>query len=1816
MAERTVRVILTGDASQLVAAANSARFALRELGNTNTSGATRGLRDTGQAATGAARETSTAMGQIRGAIMSQVAIGNIAAMGVIGAFRAIKGAITDTLQIGMDYQNTLLNLGAVTRSSGDVMVQVAAKARELGRDITIPGASAADAARAMNELAKGGMNVSNAMVAAKGTLQLAAAAGLDAGRAAEIQVNAMNAFRLSADQAGHVADVLVNTASAASGEVSDFAFGLQAAGATAHSFGISLEDTNAMLGLFAKNSIKGEEGGTLLKTMLVRLATAHGPAAGALKDLGVTAYDSSGNFEGMRAVTVQLAEAQKNMTQEAFNAATGIAFGTRGIKGATIAAFEGAQGWDTMRGAMDRTGSASDIAAAKMSGLWGSFENFKNQLQEIQIQVFSSFAPALTDFVNNTASAFPTIMENAGGAIAGVASKAGEFLSPLIDGVKDLAVRVAPYVMSFATTVKDGIDTALNAVAPFGAKLAELFDNVKNSGVMDALGIALVGVGHAFEGVMNALGPILSVAGGVLDFFSNLPGPVNDVVLALGAAILLKAPLNALFTQMIAGYTRVGVTALAGAAAVRSAGGIMAFSLETAKTAAKGLWAAIGGWPGAIIMGIVGAFTLLSGSFGDTKRTAQSAKDGVDGLIQSLRESKGLIDDNVRASALAAIKAQQWGKDSSNLADYSDRLGVSLTKQVDGIVGVAGATEDMANAYNNARAALQSKLDVENLAAADSHNAGARQRASDLQNEIKILDEQHAAYVQLQGQSAGAKQAAEDETAAVQGAAGAANAATPATAAMAQAQLDFNSAAAGGVDPTTNMNDALKGYKDAANAADTAGQFLWATMEEMAGGQISAEQATRLQAAAVREIGAAFRDHADAVQKVDDAQSKLDLVSSHLGTTLDGQAVSESNLAVTQADVDAATRALADAKDAETTASDKQFDANVKAAQAGLDAAGAAYAHKAALGDLKGATDDAAAATQTARDQFIKAQTDLGMTAEDAGHLADQYHLIPSEVVTNLQAEGFDTAISKAQDLNTKLDALNNKTIHYTAIGTEVYQYQTAPTGPGNANIADHADGGWITKGTGPRTDDVPINASKGEFIVNAASASRNRGLLEAINGGRLGFADGGVVPGAAATGATADVAVSSAVTVPDVAAIQAAWDLIAKAVADAWASVIQPALLALSVQNAATSAEILALRDVSVVPAWDGIGASVSTTTNAVLLPTYDSLNAGTTATGATWQSLLDATVTPVWAGISNAIQVSWAGTVSPVYDMLNAGSNNAGQQFLNLAGTTDNAWQRIGSTISGVYSGNIVPAWDGVQGFSNATGDFFGGVQSGMSAAKDQIVSDLGEITTEINKFFDMVDGKTAGTPGATATASVTPTFADGGLITMGTGPRTDDVHIRASKGEYVVNAASTAKHRDALDAINYGGAFADGGVVGEKISGNIQEKIQAGALAALDAVVTKTLAAFPQTYAGFSGPAPAGARGEFLKAILSKQGTEYVWGAAGPDVFDCSGLMSWGLEQAGVGKGRLTAEGFNSGWPHIPNPKPGDMVTFDTGRLPGQAGHIGAVLDPNAGTMMHTDGAGPARISDFRSRSGLLGFVDPIGGEYTTVPQDDSKGDPPASGQLAAIIKKIQSGGTGAAPAVSYTATGGVEQWRDEVLFSLAFLGESASLANAVLNQVRTESSGNPNAINLTDSNAMKGTPSKGLVQVIDPTFRSYALAPYNQNIWDPISNLIAGENYARHQYGSIAAGMQGHAYDTGGVWPTGTAGWNTTGGNEYVLKPHEWAVAQSAMNHVVNNSGSSSNSGQQGGIHIENLNTNQGGNVVADLNWALSTARLSS
>ncbi|WP_067892926.1 transglycosylase SLT domain-containing protein [Nocardia vaccinii] len=104
----------------------------------------------------------------------------------------------------------------------------------------------------------------------------------------------------------------------------------------------------------------------------------------------------------------------------------------------------------------------------------------------------------------------------------------------------------------------------------------------------------------------------------------------------------------------------------------------------------------------------------------------------------------------------------------------------------------------------------------------------------------------------------------------------------------------------------------------------------------------------------------------------------------------------------------------------------------------------------------------------------------------------------------------------------------------------------------------------------------------------------------------------------------------------------------------------------------------------------------------------------------------------------------------------------------------------------------------------------------------------------------------------------------------------------------------------------------------------------------------------------------------------------------------------------------------------------------------------------------------------------------------------------------------------------PAPSYPDN--LDGWIHQALDIMSAHGIPGSYEGIYRNILR-ESSGNPQAINLYDSNAAAGIPSKGLLQVIDPTFRAYHVEGTSWNVWDPVANIAAACNYAAHRYGSM-------------------------------------------------------------------------------------------
>ncbi|MGO3178421.1 MAG: transglycosylase SLT domain-containing protein, partial [Brevibacterium linens] len=182
---------------------------------------------------------------------------------------------------------------------------------------------------------------------------------------------------------------------------------------------------------------------------------------------------------------------------------------------------------------------------------------------------------------------------------------------------------------------------------------------------------------------------------------------------------------------------------------------------------------------------------------------------------------------------------------------------------------------------------------------------------------------------------------------------------------------------------------------------------------------------------------------------------------------------------------------------------------------------------------------------------------------------------------------------------------------------------------------------------------------------------------------------------------------------------------------------------------------------------------------------------------------------------------------------------------------------------------------------------------------------------------------------------------------------------------------------------------------------------------------------------------------------------------------------------------------------------------------------------------------------------------------------------------TGQLGTgVMEKVVAGSIKQAKEYAKTFTegegdsgGNVERWRPTVISALNFMNQPLSNVGRTLRRMNQESGGNPNAVNNWDINAKRGYPSQGLMQVIPPTFRAYARAPYNKNILDPMSNIVASMSYALSKHGSLAKAydrrggyVNGTKSARKGVHKVGEAGWEYVDfdGGETVI-PHQQSVS---------------------------------------------------
>jgi len=376
VADRTVTVRLNAAVSGYIAQMQAAGRATAQVG---------------QQASGVAKEAGLISPKLLG-------IGTAAA--VVGGMAVSKMA---------NFEAAMSEVRAATGETAEGMAALTEAAKDAGGATKY---SAEEAAKGITNLAKAGVSTSDILDGGlTGALDLAAAGSMDVAEAAEIASAALVTFQLEGSDMGHVADLLAAGAGKAMGEVTDLGYALKMAGTVAAQTGLSIEETTATLSAMASRGILGSDAGTSLKSFLQRLIPESDKAAAAMEEIGLAAYDASGNFIGMEAVAGQLRDGLSRLTVEQQQAALKTIFGSDAIRAAAVLYEEGADGVAQWTDAVNDAGYASEYAATMADNLKGDIEKLTGAVDTLMVSTADNANGGLRGLVQLLTGAVDAISE-------------------------------------------------------------------------------------------------------------------------------------------------------------------------------------------------------------------------------------------------------------------------------------------------------------------------------------------------------------------------------------------------------------------------------------------------------------------------------------------------------------------------------------------------------------------------------------------------------------------------------------------------------------------------------------------------------------------------------------------------------------------------------------------------------------------------------------------------------------------------------------------------------------------------------------------------------------------------------------------------------------------------------------------------------------------------------------------------------------------------------------------------------------------------------------------------------------------------------------------------------------------------------------------------------------------------------------------------------------------------------------------------------------------------------------------------------------
>ena len=464
---------------------------------------------------------------------TQTALGNLAANAAMSVANAVKDAFTEAasyvVETGKSFEASMSQVTAtmgLTTASEEYEV-LSAAAKEMGATTKY---SATQAGEALNYLALAGYSAENSVKALPTVLNVAAAGGIDLAYASDMITDSMSALGLEMSDLTGFSDKLAKTSQKSNTSVAQLGEAILTVGGTAKSLAGGVDELNTMLGLIADNGIKGAEGGTALRNIILSLSAPTDTAAAALKELNVQAFDSDGNLRELSDVFGDLNTALAPLTDEEKTQFLNKIFNKVDLKAVNALLGTTSTRFDELRGYVeDCDGAAAQMAETMSDNLEGDMQILNSSLEAVGVSTYEKFSGPMREAVQEITGIFDELNEKINGEL-------GDKLETLAEKLGDIAVQAAEFA------VDEGIPKLIDALGWICDHGDELLNAAETAGAMVIAYKGLSAANTAVTAIKNTAAAMSTAATAAegLGIAMNAVPWVALITLAVGAGVAIK----------------------------------------------------------------------------------------------------------------------------------------------------------------------------------------------------------------------------------------------------------------------------------------------------------------------------------------------------------------------------------------------------------------------------------------------------------------------------------------------------------------------------------------------------------------------------------------------------------------------------------------------------------------------------------------------------------------------------------------------------------------------------------------------------------------------------------------------------------------------------------------------------------------------------------------------------------------------------------------------------------------------------------------------------------------------------------------------------------------------------------------------------------------------------------------------------------------------------------------------------------------------------------------------------------------------------